>query len=560
MKTIITARKLCKKYGTFKAVDRISFDIQEGECFGFLGPNGAGKTSTVRMIHCVSPVTSGTLTVQGMAAHVDNRAIKQQTGVIPQEITLDNDLTVRENLQVFAHFFDIAAPRPAKRIAELLKFVELEKKRDSRIDQLSTGMKRRLLIARALLNQPQIIIADEPTTGLDPQARHLIWQRLRQLKSQGVTLILTTQYMEEAQQLCDRIVIMHQGRILKEGVPAAAHRGGDRPRSGRDPRRPRPGRKAAGRARPAGPRPRARRRHAVFLLPRRPAADEKSARARPARHRAPAGLAGGRLPEADRQEPDRMNFSYRIVYVFWRNMISYKRFVLTTFIASLIQPLFYLITFGIGMGAYIGKFGGKPYLYFLVPGVLITSVMMTASFECMYGTFVKMVHEKLYDSLIATPVSAEDAVAGDIAWAAFRGLVSGGLMMIVAIFMGILPVSLVSVLLLILLMIFVGILFGSLAMIVTSVRPQLRLLQLLFGAGDHAHALFLRRLLPPGQVPRLDEDAVAVHAPDPRRGHLPGHLLGDYTRGLIFNFLVIFVLEVVAFLIGVRLMKKRLIK
>ena len=220
MKTIISAHKLCKKYGKFKAVDRISFDILEGECFGFLGPNGAGKTSTVRMIHCVSPVSAGTLTVQGMDAHVDNRAIKQNTGVIPQEITLDNDLTVRENLQVFAHFFDIPKAEAKKRIDELLKFVELEKKRDSKIDQLSTGMKRRLLIARALLNQPRMIIADEPTTGLDPQARHLIWQRLRQLKSQGVTLILTSQYMEEAQQLCDRIVIMHQGRILKAGVPA----------------------------------------------------------------------------------------------------------------------------------------------------------------------------------------------------------------------------------------------------------------------------------------------------------------------------------------------------
>jgi lipooligosaccharide transport system ATP-binding protein len=219
MKTMITAQKLCKKYGKFKAVDRISFEINEGECFGFLGPNGAGKTSTVRMIHCVSPLTAGTLTVDGMAASVDNRAIKKMTGVIPQEITLDNDLTVRENLEVFAHFFDIPRAEAKKRIAGLLKFVELEKWRDSKIDQLSTGMKRRLLVARALLNQPKIIIADEPTTGLDPQARHLIWQRLRQLKSQGVTLILTTQYMEEAQQLCDRIVIMHRGRILKAGLP-----------------------------------------------------------------------------------------------------------------------------------------------------------------------------------------------------------------------------------------------------------------------------------------------------------------------------------------------------
>jgi len=220
MKTIVSARDLTKKYGDLTAVNAISFDIAEGECFGFLGPNGAGKTSTVRMIHCVSPITSGTLTVDGLPAHVDNRDIKMITGLIPQEITLDVDLTVFENLIIFAKFFDIPRREAKERIAELLKFTELEAKRDSRINALSTGMKRRLLVARALLNHPRIIVADEPTTGLDPQARHLIWQRLRQLKNQGTTLILTTQYMEEAQQLCDRIVVMHQGKILREGVPA----------------------------------------------------------------------------------------------------------------------------------------------------------------------------------------------------------------------------------------------------------------------------------------------------------------------------------------------------
>ena len=220
MKTIVSATDLTKKYGDLTAVNAISFDIAEGECFGFLGPNGAGKTSTVRMIHCVSPITSGTLTVDGLPAHVDNRDIKMITGLIPQEITLDVDLTVFENLIIFAKFFDIPRREAKERIAELLKFTELEAKRDSRINALSTGMKRRLLVARALLNHPRIIVADEPTTGLDPQARHLIWQRLRQLKNQGTTLILTTQYMEEAQQLCDRIVVMHQGKILREGVPA----------------------------------------------------------------------------------------------------------------------------------------------------------------------------------------------------------------------------------------------------------------------------------------------------------------------------------------------------
>ena len=219
MTILVTASGLTKKYGDLVAVDGIDFEIQEGECFGFLGPNGAGKTTTVRMIHCVSPVTSGTLTVGGLPASIDNRSLKMMTGVIPQEINLDNDLTVQENLIIFARFFDIGRKEARVRITELLRFVELEAKAGSKISELSTGMKRRLLIARALINRPRLIVADEPTTGLDPQARHLIWQRLRQLKTQGATLILTTQYMEEAQQLCDRIVVMYQGKILKEGVP-----------------------------------------------------------------------------------------------------------------------------------------------------------------------------------------------------------------------------------------------------------------------------------------------------------------------------------------------------
>ena len=219
MNPVIVARELTKKYGDFTAVDGISFEINEGECFGFLGPNGAGKTTTIKMIHCVSPITAGSVTVFGKRSHIDNREVKLETGVVPQEITLDGDLTVYENLMVFARFFDIPGAVIKKRVAELLDFVELDNKRNSKIDEISTGMKRRLLVARALLNKPRLIIADEPTTGLDPQARHLIWQRLRSLKNQGTTLILTTQYMEEAEQLCDRLVIMYQGRILKEGSP-----------------------------------------------------------------------------------------------------------------------------------------------------------------------------------------------------------------------------------------------------------------------------------------------------------------------------------------------------
>ncbi|MDD5594279.1 MAG: ABC transporter ATP-binding protein [Candidatus Margulisbacteria bacterium] len=220
MPSIVTAKDLTKKFADLVAVDSISFEIKEGECFGFLGPNGAGKTTTIRMIHCVSPKTSGELKVAGLDAGVDNREIKMLLGVIPQELNLDEDLTTYENLVLFAEFFGINRQEAQKRVLELLEFVELKNKMNNRIEELSTGMKRRLQIARALINQPKLIIADEPTTGLDPQARHLIWQRLRELKRRGVSMVLTTQYMEEAEQLCDEIVIMHQGKIIRQGMPS----------------------------------------------------------------------------------------------------------------------------------------------------------------------------------------------------------------------------------------------------------------------------------------------------------------------------------------------------
>lgn len=219
MKQIVIAKDLIKKYDQFTAVNGTSFEINEGECFAFLGPNGAGKTTTIRMIHCVSPVTSGELIVNGMKADINNRKIKQSIGVIPQEITLDSDLTTLENLMVFANFFDIPRIEAKKRVDELLAFVELESKKNNKISELSTGMKRRLLVARALINKPNIIIADEPTTGLDPQARHLVWQRLRELKKRGTTLILTTQYMEEAEQLSDRVLIINDGKIVELDSP-----------------------------------------------------------------------------------------------------------------------------------------------------------------------------------------------------------------------------------------------------------------------------------------------------------------------------------------------------
>ena len=219
MSEIIRARDLVKRYGRLTAVDGISFSVRAGECFGFLGPNGAGKTTTIRMITCVSPVTAGELTVAGMDVGREPRRIKAVLGVVPQENNLDPDLSVRQNLRVYGRYFDLPPRVVDERIDESLALFQLSDRQNDRIASLSSGMQRRLTIARGLINAPKILVLDEPTTGLDPQARHLVWQKLRYLRSQGVTTPITTHYMEEAAHLCDRIVIIHQGKIIAEGTP-----------------------------------------------------------------------------------------------------------------------------------------------------------------------------------------------------------------------------------------------------------------------------------------------------------------------------------------------------
>jgi lipooligosaccharide transport system ATP-binding protein len=217
--TIIEAKALTKNYVKLIAVDSVDFRVSEGECFGFLGPNGAGKTTTMKLMHCVLPITSGELYVAGMSAKMKAREIKALIGVVPQENNLDPDFTVLKNLIVYARYFDIPKDTAEKRAKDLLEFFELTEKKDFIIDSLSTGMKRRLILARALINDPKILILDEPTTGLDPQAKHLIWGRIKSLQKEDVTIILTTHYMEEAAHLCDRIVIMDHGKIIEEGSP-----------------------------------------------------------------------------------------------------------------------------------------------------------------------------------------------------------------------------------------------------------------------------------------------------------------------------------------------------
>ena len=215
----IEAAGLVKRYGTFTAVDGISFAVHPQECFGVLGPNGAGKSTTIKMISCFSPVTDGALSVGGFDVRTNPRAVKHLLGLVPQEDGLDEDLPVRQNLEVYARYYNLPKQVSRTRIDEVLELFQLTEKVNAKIGDLSGGMKRRLVIARALVHDPQILILDEPTTGLDPQARHLVWQKLRLLRSRGVTMLLTTHYMDEAAHLCDRLVIMHRGKILTEGKP-----------------------------------------------------------------------------------------------------------------------------------------------------------------------------------------------------------------------------------------------------------------------------------------------------------------------------------------------------
>jgi lipooligosaccharide transport system ATP-binding protein len=210
-----------KRFGEFTAVDGIDIDVQRGEAFGFLGPNGAGKSSTMRMIGCVSPPSAGTLRILDMDPMRDGPRIRARLGVCPQLDNLDQELTVRENLTTYARYFGIPRRVARERTAELLEFVQLAERATSKVEPLSGGMKRRLTIARALVNEPEMVLLDEPTTGLDPQARHLVWERLFRLRRQGVTLVLTTHYMDEAEQLCDRLVVMDGGKIVAEGSPRA---------------------------------------------------------------------------------------------------------------------------------------------------------------------------------------------------------------------------------------------------------------------------------------------------------------------------------------------------
>ena len=371
---MIHARGLVKRFGELVAVDGIDLDVKQGEAFGFLGPNGAGKSSTMRMIGCVSPVTGGTLRILGKDPATEGAQIRARLGVVPQQDTLDFELTVRENVLIYGRYFGLSRRELKPRIDELLDFVQLTERAGDKVEPLSGGMKRRLTIARSLVNDPDLLLLDEPTTGLDPQARHVVWDRLFRLKQQGKTFVVTTHYMDEAEQLCDRLVVMDHGAIVAEGSPwELIQRYSTREvveirfEDERPAERRLRGRRGARRG-AAGPRP------ALHARRRRDRDGRRRPRAAAAFDARPAEHAGGRLPAPHRTHAGRLAMDSVLqplrAYEHW--LAQYRRVWRGTIGTSLVNPILYVTALGVGLGTIVDQTqntpGGVPYLDYVAPG------------------------------------------------------------------------------------------------------------------------------------------------------------------------------------------------
>src|SRR3954447_9263643 len=442
---LVQARGLRKSFGGFEAVRGVDVDVARGEIFGFLGPNGAGKSSTMRMIACVSPRSGGELSVLGMDPDVDGPRIRARIGVVPQLDNLDTELTVRENLEIYGRYFGLSRAHVRRKAVELLELAQLGHRGDAAVESLSGGMKRRLTIARSLVNDPELLLLDEPTTGLDPQARHLLWDRLYRLKGEGVTQIVTTHYMDEAEQLCDRLVVMDGGVIVAEGSPGeliarystrevlelrfppgtaapveTAEQLADRIEVLPDrlllhlARRP-----PAGRARAPGPDAAVRARAEVVAGRRVPAVDRSE----------PGGLTGGTtvthtdLPRT-RAPGGRASGPFAgVLLVVEHHWTWYRRNWRATAVSSILQPLLFLLAFGVGFGTLIDgtgraaqATGGLDYLVWLAPALLCVSAVQTGVFDSTYPVLSGLKWQRHYLAMTATPIGPGQVVAGHLIW------------------------------------------------------------------------------------------------------------------------------------------------
>ena len=417
---LIHAHGLVKRFGDFVAVDAIDFDLQRGEAFGFLGPNGAGKTSTMRMIGCVSPVTDGTLKVFGLDPARDGVQIRGRLGVVPQLDTLDMELTVRENIMIYGRYFGLSRKELGPRADELLEFVELTERAGDRVEPLSGGMKRRLTIARSLINEPEVLLLDEPTTGLDPQARHVVWDRLYRLKRQGVTLLLTTHYMDEAEQLCDRLVVMDKGKIVAEGSPRELIE--------------RYSTREVIELRFDDSRPEDLSYWTDGLVSRVESLPDRVLLYTDDGDAASHGMhERGLVPESILVR--RSTLEDVFLHLTGRTLIEgvsslalhrrrplefflaqYRRVWRATLVSSVVTPVVYLLALGVGMGAFLGDitFRGTTYDYFefVAPGLLAATAMQLASFEASWPVLSAIKWTRQYHAMLATPLRVRDVVFG----------------------------------------------------------------------------------------------------------------------------------------------------
>ena len=512
---IVEARGLRKRYGADEVVCGVDFTVAPRECFGMLGPNGAGKTTTIRMITCFSPPSAGQLTVFGLpVTPANHRTIKGRIGLAPQEENLDPDLSVEMNLFVYASYFGIGRVEARRRANDLLGFAALTEKAREHIRTLSGGMKRRLILARALINRPALLVLDEPTTGLDPQARHLVWERLRELKRSGVAMLLTTHYMEEAAQLCDRLVVMDHGRIISAGTPQGLierHVGREviEVATGGDPARrervlalcrPHAARvEALGDAvvayvngQSASPAMLAalageefvHRRATledVFLTLTGPGAARMTVTRTPrlGSSRTVAPGAGAVRPGAAGVEAGAavvdagavgapvpgIGFVSGALRIWRRDMESWRKYYRSSLVGALGEPILSLIAIGYGLGRFV-DIGGVSYAEFLAPGILASSAMNAASFEATFGSFTRMTEQKTYDGILATPIGIREIVAGDILWAASKATLAGSAVLLVAAVAGLVPSLWALVLPLVALLI--GLVFGAMGLVVSA--------------------------------------------------------------------------------------------
>ena len=430
----IRLRGVVKRFGPITAVDGLDLEVPEGSCVGLLGPNGAGKSTTMRMLTAQAIADEGELEVLGRRLPEDSKQARAECGVVPQLDNLDVTLTVEQNLIVFAFLYRLGRGERRAAVDRALEIANLTDRADTRVDKLSGGMRRRLLIARALVHRPRLVLLDEPTVGLDPQVRQELWALIDRLRSEGTSVLMSTHYIEEAERLADEVTIMSHGKAVARGAPMALieeHAGREAVEIYGS-----PARLAEVEARGAGRGARdASHRH----VDRRAAPERRRAGGRAA-----ARQPRGRVRAADRRG-DRMSGKVgrlerpALLGVLMREVINFSSYWRSTTFSATVEPTIYLLAFGFGFGSLVSTVGGYDYVEFVGTGTVATAVLFSSAFAAMFGTFIKYKFQRTYDAILAAPVDTEELVTAEAAWIAFRAGVYGCVPMLVAIVFGLAP-------------------------------------------------------------------------------------------------------------------------